>query len=699
MLMPSHADCPADTSSPDYLKKHGKRKTVRENEMKKKRIMALLLCLGVVASGCGRIDQKASVQKTEHGFQGLEKQETSEDAPDVSAIAGGDAKEVLMVYMVGSNLESDSGLASADIEEMQQCGFDDDDLKVLICTGGTDSWWNPDIPDGECAIFELTEDGFDQVASLGDRDMADPQTLSGFVDFAYQSYSADDYSMVLWNHGGGAILGYGADENYGYDALSMRELDEALGSTDMAADGQKFEWIGFDACLMGMIEVADVLSDYSDYMIASEEMEAGDGWDYSFLRQMTDYGYYDGRDAASCVLDAYSSYYEDNYRYVPDYTLSCMDLTKTDAVKEKLDAFVLSAEQELKDGGYSKIAKIRDQAKSFGKVSEDTFYDTVDLYDLSDKMELLYPKESSDLKAAIDDCVVEQVSNVPMTHGMAIYFPYENKDYVDEWLDIYGDIGFSDNYIGFVRNFTATLSGDPITDWHVEDTAPEEDVTAPGEYYVQLREDQVENLGHADYQLWMEDDGYEGTYILWMLSSDVSLSDDDKLYTNFDGKRFFLNDAEGGSVACCALEIESGEDYKKYEIPLMLWRKDADLPENVYAHVRVDAEHPDGEVIGFYSEIDTDSTLFPQKNQVVLNEGDGVCPYLFAREIQFNEDGSVTPFSEWEPNSGTGAWITLSDDYDISMQEPDEVSNYCCLFRITDTQGNQYYTNPVYIEK
>ena len=40
--------------------------------MKKKRIMALLLCLGVVASGCGRIDQKASVQKTEHGFQGLE---------------------------------------------------------------------------------------------------------------------------------------------------------------------------------------------------------------------------------------------------------------------------------------------------------------------------------------------------------------------------------------------------------------------------------------------------------------------------------------------------------------------------------------------------------------------------------------------------------------------------------------------------
>ena len=48
MLMPSHADCPADTSSPDHLKKHGKRKTVRENEMKKKRIMALLGVIVVV---------------------------------------------------------------------------------------------------------------------------------------------------------------------------------------------------------------------------------------------------------------------------------------------------------------------------------------------------------------------------------------------------------------------------------------------------------------------------------------------------------------------------------------------------------------------------------------------------------------------------------------------------------------------------
>ena len=129
----------------------------------------------------------------------------------------------------------------------------------------------------------------------------------------------------------------------------------------------------------------------------------------------------------------------------------------------------------------------------------------------------------------------------------------------------------------------------------------------------------------------------------------------------------------------------------------MLWRKDADLPGECLCACGRGASGRRSDRI--YSEIDTDSTLFPQKTQVVLNEGRWRCPYLFAREIQFNEDGSVTPFSEWETKLRTGAWITLSDDYDISMQEPDEVSNYCCLFRITDTQGNQYYDELVYIEK
>lgn len=669
----------------------------------KKKSLILMLCFCLLPAGCGRQDARAMQQKTERESNGetqSEKEHKEERQEREASVSGSPSgKEVVMVYMVGSDLESEGGMATADIEEMQYSGFDEDEMTVLICTGGTSHWWTEEIPNDSCTVFEVKQDGLKEVYSLGEEDMAEPSTLSDFVNFAYQSYPAEDYGLVLWNHGGGAILGYGADEKYNYDTLSMPELNEALADTWMADDGKKFAWVGFDACLMGMIEVADVLSGYSEYMIASEEMEAGDGWNYEFLGAMSDGACYGGEDAAQCILDSYGSYYEENYKHVPEYTLSCMDLSKTDAVIEKLDNFVAVAENELKEGGYSKIAKIRDQTKTFGKVSENTFYDTVDLYDLCEKMETFYPTEAQELKTAISDCVVAQESNVPLTHGMAIYFPYENKQYVEKWLDIYSETGFSRNYVGFVKNFTATLSGQPISDWDMSETAPEEDEAEPGEYYVQLTEEQTNNLGHADYQLWAEDDGYPGTYILWMLSSDVSLSSDHKLSTNFNGKRFYLVDSSGEEIACCALEIESGDGYKKYEVPLMLWRNGADYPENVYAHIRVDEAHPDGELIGFYSEIDTDSTLFPTKNQVTLNPGDEVCAYLFARKIGFNEDGSVTPFDEWESNSGVGEWLTLSDDYTVRMQTPEEITNYCCLFRITDTQGNQYYTNPIYIEK
>ena len=108
-----------------------------------------------------------------------------------------------MVYMVGSNLESESGLASADIREMQKSGFNEDNLTVLICTGGSSKWWNSKIPDDSCSIFELTADGLTQCADLGERSMADQDTLTDFVDYAYQTWPAEQYGILeSWRRSG-----------------------------------------------------------------------------------------------------------------------------------------------------------------------------------------------------------------------------------------------------------------------------------------------------------------------------------------------------------------------------------------------------------------------------------------------------------------------------------------------------------------
>ncbi|MBQ1490817.1 MAG: hypothetical protein IIZ39_02555, partial [Blautia sp.] len=45
--------------------------------------------------------------------------------------------------------------------------------------------------------------------------------------------------------------------------------------------GLRYDFIGFDTCLMATVENARMLADYADYMIASEETEPGIGWYYT----------------------------------------------------------------------------------------------------------------------------------------------------------------------------------------------------------------------------------------------------------------------------------------------------------------------------------------------------------------------------------------------------------------------------------
>ena len=120
--------------------------------------------------------------------------------------------------------------------------------------------------------------------------------------------------------------------------------------------------------------------------------------------------------------------------------------------------------------------------------------------------------------------------------------------------------------------------------------------------------------------------------------------------------------------------------------------------ESLEIHVRVDEEHPEGEIAGIYISRAEEDSLFPEKTYFTLEEGDAIYQYLFARDIVFNEDGSVAPFDEWESSSGTGEGFVLSGDLQVVIMEPEEVSQYCCLFDVRDTQGNSYYTNPVYLE-
>ena len=71
---------------------------------------------------------------------------------------------------------------------------------------------------------------------------------------------------------------------YDSDSIKIPELIQALSATDT---GSKYELIGFDACLMATIDVADACDEFADYLVASEEFEPGCGWSYdAFMEKL-----------------------------------------------------------------------------------------------------------------------------------------------------------------------------------------------------------------------------------------------------------------------------------------------------------------------------------------------------------------------------------------------------------------------------
>ena len=141
------------------------------------------------------------------------------------------ADSTIMVYMNGSDLEGDYGAATADLWEMmdafkvmEQEGKSPS-LHVVVEAGGSTggSWmkWMVYL----CQIFP--DRGWNIIMeSMEIRNMGDADTLTDFINYGVRSYPANHYGLILWNHGGGPVGGYGSDSHFDGDGLSLEEIRE-----------------------------------------------------------------------------------------------------------------------------------------------------------------------------------------------------------------------------------------------------------------------------------------------------------------------------------------------------------------------------------------------------------------------------------------------------------------------------------------
>ncbi|MDR2558929.1 MAG: hypothetical protein LBC86_05220 [Oscillospiraceae bacterium] len=363
----------------------------------------------------------------------------------------------LLIYMNGSNLESRYSLATANINEMLSELPQNDYFNVVLLTGGTRTWHSQGLSAEQITYSHITASGFEIAKELPNQSIGEAHTLSEFISYGLNEFPAPNNALIFWNHGGGSVLGFGYDELFDYDTLTLREIRDGLHN---GLNGHRFNFIGFDACLMATVETAYACAPYADYLVASQELEPGGGWAYDkIFRIINESRDFYALDLCKSIVDSYITASTGTNSF-DQLTLSVINLNKIGEVVSALGELAAVMYEDL-EFNYAEISKVRNNTKSFGRANlHNVGTDMVDIIHFAENLRSLYPVQSRDVISAVRNAVVYSRSsdNVSDANGLAVYFPYANKRIAGSLTD-YMNAPFNSNYLNMTRAFANRLLG------------------------------------------------------------------------------------------------------------------------------------------------------------------------------------------------------------------------------------------------
>lgn len=303
-------------------------------------------------------------------------------------------------------------------------------------------------------------------------DLGSPAALQDFVDWSVQTYPAKRYMLVIWNHGQGwrfqlasdvGVRAASASRNQSVQKTSSVDLQKAAENTaplggfravsfdqdtgnflynsDIQAVTEALssrlqkpiDVIGFDACLMSMLETAYAFRNSSTMLVGSEELEPGAGWDYDyFLKRLLAKPSMSALELSRTIVDGYRARYGDSH----STTLSILDTAKATDAASAVSKFadVLIAKH---DSEKSNIAQARSGMKTYGASAG--MKTSVDLIGFAQR----YASTTKDGEAkAVAEAVTAKAAGIVLynyasarskkdtiSNGIAIYFPASDQDF------------------------------------------------------------------------------------------------------------------------------------------------------------------------------------------------------------------------------------------------------------------------------
>jgi len=573
----------------------------------------------------------------------------------------------IMVYMNGSNLESDYGLATTDLGEMMGADIDPDAANVLILTGGCKQWHSGITK--TLSIYKAGQDSLERIADLGSGSIVDTALMKSFINFCATAYPADKYGFVFWDHGGGTLYGYGSDELHSDASMSISGMKSAFSQTKLADKG--FEFIGFDCCLMATIEIADYIEPFAKYMIASEETEPGTGWDYEFLSDISASPSVTGDALGKKIVDLFIASNEDGSTQA---TLSVTELGKLSALKTSFESFSAAADADIAKGGFTTISKARKNARSFGNMGQDESFDLVDIGSLAQNLSAAYPTQASQVVNDLASCVIyaKATSVVKNASGLSTYIPYASKSDAARNTASYQKLGILPRFSSFLASFTEKLTGRKVERTQIAAETPALD--SSGSVYIQLDQATLADINAIHFVVWRQESAGSDYFLMLGNDSGVEIASDGTIKTAFNGYW-----AKLGGREASFFEIEKTEAYTLYAVPALL------NDEDVNIWVVINDDYPDGIVLG---AVPASTETVAPRALIQIEDGDKV-QFKFRAQL-------FLPAGQSEGGREAEKWV-YSEAFTVSNSlesEVYEVGNelYLYGFWIEDVYNNNYYT-------
>ena len=592
-------------------------------------------------------------------------------------------------YLCGSDLETNYGCATQDLMELMEVTLPEN-VRVVIQTGGAKEWQNNVVNADILQRYVYDSTGLTLVDELPPASMGDTATLTDFLRFCKTYYPAEHTAVLFWNHGGGSVNGAAFDERYYLDSLTLDEMRTAFGRVWPGDEADPpLELVGFDTCLMATVDVVDTFVGTARYLVASEEVEPGNGWNYTgWAGALAEDPTMDGAALGRIICDTYYAGCE-AVGTQNKATLSLTDLTRCGPLLEAYEAFGAEALAEACEDPsfFSRFARIAAQSENYGgNTREQGYTNMVDLGHMARRSTGLL-QTAGDVLTALEDCVLYRVNGPYRAEatGLSCYYSY-NGDLDD--LSGYTAVGAGEAFKYF---YSYELTGELdhagmqyIADlnYHELPDVPNLMTTEWDGMPLQVDENGVSSLTlgpEADsvlagigFSLYFLDDSSD---IMLLLGTDNDMNADweNGIFTdNFRGVWGSID----GHLVYMELCFEGG-DYNLYSIPILL----GEDPYNL--QVAYDFNTEEWSILGARPGIGESG--MSDKELRLLQPGDVVTTVWYFSTISGDDGTEAYTAEEFTVTAQTSF-------YEIPLPN----GRYGMVFEMRDAMDHYAYTEPVF---